>query len=176
MAKPVTKYAVQIREDEDIVKELNKAYHIANSGRKGPVLIDLPMNIQRGDVKNPVYDISLDEMGFGAACKSSMEATANSCGAAGVDMAMKPDDSGVLESAKMADCEISACAVSAADAIREALASGDKVTISKFGTFEVRERSAKECKNPRTGEPVQVAASKAPVFKASKNLKESVNV
>ena len=106
MAKPVTKYAVQIREDEDIVKELNKAYHIANSGRKGPVLIDLPMNIQRGDVKNPVYDISLDEMGFGAACESSMEATANSCGAAGVDMAMKPDDSGVLESAKMADCEI----------------------------------------------------------------------
>lgn len=71
MAKPVTKYAVQIREDEDIVKELNKAYHIANSGRKGPVLIDLPMNIQRGDVKNPVYDISLDEMGFGAACESN---------------------------------------------------------------------------------------------------------
>lgn len=121
MAKPVTKYAVQIREDEDIVKELNKAYHIANSGRKGPVLIDLPMNIQRGDVKNPVYDISLDEMGFGAACESSMEATANSCGAAGVDMAMKPDDSGVLESAKTVDCEISACAVSAADAISETL-------------------------------------------------------
>ena len=121
MAKPVTKYAVQIREDEDIVKELNKAYHIANSGRKGPVLIDLPMNIQRGDVKNPVYDISLDEMGFGAACESNMEATANSCGAAGVDMAMKPDDSGVLESAKTVDCEISACAVSAADAIRKAL-------------------------------------------------------
>ena len=61
MAKPVTKYAVQIREDEDIVKELNKAYHIANSGRKGPVLIDLPMNIQRGDVKNPIYDMSLGE-------------------------------------------------------------------------------------------------------------------
>ena len=51
MAKPVTKYAVQIREDEDIVKELNKAYHIANSGRKGPVLIDLPMNIQLGGCK-----------------------------------------------------------------------------------------------------------------------------
>ena len=44
MAKPVTKYAVQIRKDEDIVKELNKAYHIANSGRKGPVLIDLPIH------------------------------------------------------------------------------------------------------------------------------------
>ena len=64
MAKPVTKYAVQIREDEDIVKELNKAYRIANSGRKGPVLIDLPMNIQRGDVKKPLYDISAAELGL----------------------------------------------------------------------------------------------------------------
>ena len=63
MAKPVTKYAVQIREAEDIVKELNKAYHIANSGRKGPVLIDLPMNIQRGDVKKPVYEMNLEELG-----------------------------------------------------------------------------------------------------------------
>ena len=60
MTRPVTKYAVQIREDEDIVKELNKAWHIANTGRKGPVLIDLPMNIQRGDVKNPVYEMSLE--------------------------------------------------------------------------------------------------------------------
>ena len=63
MAKPVTKYAVQIREAEDIVKELNKAYHIANSGRKGPVLIDLPMNIQRGDVKKPVYEMNLEALG-----------------------------------------------------------------------------------------------------------------
>ena len=61
------------------------------------------------------------------------------------------------------------------NAVFDAMVAGDKVTISKFGTFEVRERSAKECKNPRTGEPVQVPASKAPVFKASKNLKESVN-
>ena len=62
MAKPVTKYAVQIRNAEDIVPELNKAYAIANSGRKGPVLIDLPMNIQRGDVAEPVYEMSLEEM------------------------------------------------------------------------------------------------------------------
>ena len=60
-------------------------------------------------------------------------------------------------------------------AVFDALVAGEKVTISKFGTFEVRERSAKECKNPRTGDTIQVAASKAPVFKASKNLKESVN-
>lgn len=71
------------------------------------------------------------------------------------------------------DAEASVSAVF--DAIREALVAGEKVTISKFGTFEVRERSAKECKNPRTGDTIQVAASKAPVFKASKNLKESVN-
>ena len=45
MAKPITKYAVQIRNPEDIVEELNKAYHIATTGRRGPVLIDLPMNI-----------------------------------------------------------------------------------------------------------------------------------
>jgi nucleoid DNA-binding protein len=68
------------------------------------------------------------------------------------------------------------CAVNSVFAvITEALASGDKVTVSGFGSFEVRDRNAKECKNPRTGETIQVPASKAPVFKASKNLKEAVN-
>ena len=61
MAKPITKYAVQIRNAEDIVTELNKAYHIATTGRRGPVLIDLPMNIQRGEVENPVYDMEFEE-------------------------------------------------------------------------------------------------------------------
>ena len=61
MAKPVTKYAVQIRNPEDIVVELNKAYHIATTGRKGPVLIDLPMNIQRSEVENPVYDMTFED-------------------------------------------------------------------------------------------------------------------
>ena len=67
-------------------------------------------------MKNPIYDMSLGED-----CERSLEAIENGCGAADVDMARKPGDSGVLESAKMADCEISACAVSTADAIREAL-------------------------------------------------------
>ena len=61
MAKPITKYAVQIRNPEDIVVELNKAYHIATTGRKGPVLIDLPMNIQRSEVENPVYDMTFED-------------------------------------------------------------------------------------------------------------------
>lgn len=64
MAKPITKYCVQIRNAEDIVEELNKAYHIATTGRKGPVLIDLPMNIQRGEVENPVYDMEFEEEHF----------------------------------------------------------------------------------------------------------------
>ena len=56
------------------------------------------------------------------------------------------------------------------DAIRDAMVAGDKVTISKFGTFEVRERSAKECKNPRTGEPVQVPASNNTMQNSAMNM------
>ena len=62
------------------------------------------------------------------------------------------------------------------ETIKEALANGDKVSIAGFGSFEVVERAAREGKNPRTGEPLQIPASKAPKFKASKNLKDAVNV
>lgn len=62
MAKPITKYAVQIRDEKDIVTELNKAWHIATTGRRGPVLIDLPMNIQRGEVSDPVYDMEFTDL------------------------------------------------------------------------------------------------------------------
>ena len=61
MAKPVTKYAVQVRDPKNIVRELNLAWQIANTGRKGPVLIDLPMNVQRGEVEDPVYDMEFSE-------------------------------------------------------------------------------------------------------------------
>ena len=60
-------------------------------------------------------------------------------------------------------------------AITDALADGDKVQISGFGTFEVRHRKARTGRNPRTGEPVEIAASNAPAFKPGKNLKEAVN-
>ena len=59
--------------------------------------------------------------------------------------------------------------------IKNTLASGEKVAIAGFGSFEVTERAARECKNPRTGEPVHVDASKAPKFKAGKALKDAVN-
>ena len=73
MAKPITKYAVQIRDAEDIVTELNKAYHIATTGRRGPVLIDLPMNIQCGEVENPVYDMEFEEDVCGVEVEEAVE-------------------------------------------------------------------------------------------------------
>ncbi len=60
--------------------------------------------------------------------------------------------------------------------IEEALVSEEKVQLVGFGTFEVRERKAREGRNPRNPEEViQIPASKAPVFKAGKSLKEAVN-
>ena len=61
------------------------------------------------------------------------------------------------------------------DTIRDALAKGDKVVLTGFGTFDVRERSQKRCLNPRTREPMQLPAGKAPAFKAGRGLKDSVN-
>lgn len=68
----------------------------------------------------------------------------------------------------------SALAVDAVlDAIAEALAAGEKVHLIGFGTFEVRERAARIARNPQTGEPVEVPATKVPVFKAGKGLKDA---
>ena len=60
-------------------------------------------------------------------------------------------------------------------AITEALKSGDQVTVVGFGTFLVRQREARSGRNPRTGETIQIAASKVPAFKAGKALKDAVN-
>ena len=60
------------------------------------------------------------------------------------------------------------------DAVAGALKAGDKVAIAGFGNFEVKERAAREGRNPATGEAITIAASKTVAFKASKALKESV--
>jgi len=60
------------------------------------------------------------------------------------------------------------------EGIAKALAKGDKVQLVGFGTFEVRERKAREGRNPSTGEKISIAASKAPAFKAGKALKDMV--
>ena len=61
------------------------------------------------------------------------------------------------------------------EVLTDALVHDEKVAISKFGSFEVRQRNEKLCKNPQTQELMIVPASKAPVFKASKTLKDAVN-
>ncbi len=60
-------------------------------------------------------------------------------------------------------------------AISDALAKGDKVQLVGFGTFEVRQRKAKEAINPSTKQKIMVPAKKAPVFKAGKALKDAVD-
>ena len=71
------------------------------------------------------------------------------------------------------DAEKAVNAVTAA--ITDAMCSGDKVQLVGFGTFEVRTRDARQGKNPRTGEIINIAASKVPAFKACKALKDVVN-
>ena len=60
------------------------------------------------------------------------------------------------------------------EALSRALASGEKVTISGFGTFEVRERKERQGRNPQTREPMTIPASKLPAFSAGKALKDAV--
>ena len=61
------------------------------------------------------------------------------------------------------------------EAITEALKAGDKVQIIGFGTYEVKERAAREGRNPKTGETITIPAAKKPAFAASKALKDQIN-
>ena len=74
---------------------------------------------------------------------------------------------------KKKDAEIAVTA--ALDAIADALVAGDKVQLIGFGSFEVKERAAREGHNPATGEKITIAASKNIGFSASKALKDKVN-
>ena len=61
------------------------------------------------------------------------------------------------------------------ETVAETLQNGDKIQLVGFGTFEVAERPAREGRNPRTGETMKIAASKAPRFKVGKAFKDAVN-
>ena len=63
----------------------------------------------------------------------------------------------------------------ALDAITQSLCDGEPVVLVGFGTFLVRERSARTGRNPQTGEPVAIAASKAAAFKPGKALRDALN-
>ena len=60
------------------------------------------------------------------------------------------------------------------DAITESLVQGEKVQLVGFGSFEVKARSARMGRNPHTKEPIEIPASRIPVFKAGKALKDTV--
>lgn len=61
------------------------------------------------------------------------------------------------------------------DAITATMKKGDTVSVVGFGTFQVRERAARTGRNPKTGETIEIKASKSPAFKAGKALKDAVN-
>ena len=61
------------------------------------------------------------------------------------------------------------------DVVAEELKKGEKIQLVGFGTFEGSERAAREGRNPANGQPMQIAASKAPKFKAGKALKDAIN-
>lgn len=61
------------------------------------------------------------------------------------------------------------------DTVTSALKSGDKVSLVGFGTFQVRERAARQGRNPKTGELINIPAGKTPAFKAGKALKDAIN-
>jgi DNA-binding protein HU-beta len=60
------------------------------------------------------------------------------------------------------------------ETVQETVASGEKVTLVGFGTFEPRERQAREGRNPRTGKTIKIPATKVPAFSAGKLFKEKV--
>lgn len=80
----------------------------------------------------------------------------------------------VAEKSELSKKDAEAAVNAVVAAISEALAKGESVQLVGFGTFEVRERSEKQCRNPRTGETMTVAATKVPAFKAGSALKSAV--
>ena len=81
----------------------------------------------------------------------------------------------VAESAGLSKKDTERVVNAALDTITTALCKGEKVQISGFGIFEVKEREARVGRNPRTKEAIEIPASKAPAFKASKTLKDTVS-
>lgn len=81
----------------------------------------------------------------------------------------------VASSADLSKAAAAKVVDSVIEAVTNSLKSGEQVAIAGFGTFLVRERSARTGRNPRTGELMEIKASKVPSFKAGKALKDAVN-
>lgn len=81
----------------------------------------------------------------------------------------------VAEKADITKKEADAVLSAMVEAIMEAVSEGDKVTLVGFGSFEPRDRQAREGRNPKTGEAMQIPATKVPAFSAGKLFKERVS-
>lgn len=81
----------------------------------------------------------------------------------------------VAEKTEFKKCDAEKAVNAVLAAIEEALAAGEKIQITGFGTFEIRENKEHEGRNPKTGEKIMIAASKVPTFSAGKSLKDAVN-
>lgn len=81
----------------------------------------------------------------------------------------------VAESADLSKADASRAVDAVINSVTKALKQGDSVTVVGFGTFQVRERAARTGRNPKTGDTINIAASKNPAFKAGKALKDAVN-
>jgi DNA-binding protein HU-beta len=81
----------------------------------------------------------------------------------------------VAQSADISKAAASRAVDAFVSSVTEALKEGDQVTLVGFGTFVVRERASRTGRNPRTGQTINISASKVPGFKAGKALKDAVN-
>lgn len=81
----------------------------------------------------------------------------------------------IVDTADVPKAQASRVVDAMATIVGDTLAEGEQVSLVGFGTFLVRERPARSGRNPRTGEVIQIAASKTPSFKAGKALKDRVN-
>ena len=81
----------------------------------------------------------------------------------------------VAKKAEMSQKDADAAVTAIIDIVTESLRRGEKVQLVGFGTFDVKDRAARMAHNPQTKELIPVAASKAPVFKAGKALKDTVD-
>ena len=81
----------------------------------------------------------------------------------------------VAESGDLSKADAARAVDAVISSVTKALKKGDSVTVVGFGTFQVRERAARTGRNPKTGDTINIAASKNPAFKAGKALKDAVN-
>lgn len=80
----------------------------------------------------------------------------------------------IAEAAELSKADAGRAVDAFVDVVTKALKDGEGVTLVGFGSFEVRERAARQGRNPRTGKPLDIKASKVPAFKAGKALKDGI--